>query len=390
VAVRWWLWTSLVLACARAAPTPFEPCDVKEASCQVQTFLAVEERRGQLWDPWAAPPPVYVITRDDLRRILATGAQGFNLWTLPLQELGLLAGNVDVARADDLWRLDNGLAFYWSRDKLVTLIGERLPPGDIGATATLAHEYVHAAQDREVGIAFPPGLGTDLQIVRTSLIEGEAEFFGALARLEMEGSDPAAFDWNTHYRGWLTSERNDTIHVTSPHTHVRLALPYPLGGGFLARAWLRAGAAGINRAFLDPPRSTLELMLASEDQPGHVPRAAPCVLAPDRARFRPIDVDTLGAALFYAFLVRLTDREADSWQSALTWRGDQLWLAQNAVTGTLTTLWHIRAPGFAASPLGPLLSASAGPPLVEGDDVFFWSEDDPDLAQVIRHTLVCP
>jgi hypothetical protein len=131
-------------------------------------------------------------------------------------------------------------------------------------------------------------------------------------------------------------------------------------------------------------------MLASEDQPGHVPRAAPCVLAPDRARFRPIDVDTLGAALFYAFLVRLTDREADSWQSALTWRGDQLWLAQNAVTGTLTTLWHIRAPGFAASPLGPLLSASAGPPLVEGDDVFFWSEDDPDLAQVIRHTLVCP
>jgi hypothetical protein len=373
--------------CGQAPHTPFQPCDVQQSACQVRTFLALEERRGQLWDPWAVPPPVAVISREVLRRWLGSGG-GDDVWDNSLRALDLLPPNLDATSADQLWRLENGLAFYWSERKLVTFVEGRVPPGELAAVSMLTHEYAHAAQDREFGIAAPGPLTTDLDLVRTSLIEGEAEFYGTLARLEMEATDPASFDWAANYRHWLSNVRSDILFVASAHTHLRLSMPYPAGGWLIASAWLSGRTAGVNRVFLDPPRSFLGLMRVAEGLSYDVPLAPRCTLPADRPGYIVADVDTLGAGLFYAFLARLSGREADSWQAALTWRGDQIWVVQNATSRNMATLWRVHAPGLRASPLGPILEAQPGPPVLEGDNLIFWSGDE--AAQQLRRTLVCP
>jgi hypothetical protein len=231
---------------------------------------------------------------------------------------------------------------------------------------------------------------TDRELVRVTLIEGEAELYEQLAALRMQGTDPAAFDWSRHYGERLASVREQTLLFDSPHTLIRQALPYPVGGLLMGRAWQRGRSTAVNQLMLSPPSSFVDVMLALDGRP---PAPPPHRLCPRPAlpadRFLLLDTDRLGAGLFYGYLARAFGLESDAWQAALTWRNDQIWSYRDPTSGTPITFWRIRTAGLRETPLGGMLAARTEPPLLSGDDVLFWSGVDAAAAEMLKQATGC-
>jgi hypothetical protein len=385
-------WLGL-LACACSAPAPasFQACDVQTPACQQQTYRAVAERRGQLWDPWTLPPPVRRLTPDGLLRRLDAQATGrYDGWITTLHQLDLLADGLAVIDADELWSIDHVAVRYWPAQGDVTIVdrGAPLAPGE--AVALLADGYVHAAQDHELGLQPISVLTTEHELIRNTLFEGEGQLLAELARAELRGQAPEALDWNALFDARLAAVRAQTFLTESPHTLVRLALPPALGGRWMAQAWLRGRDVGVDEAFLRPPPSFQALMQAASGGGPTPTVAARCALSLDRAVFSAQERDVLGAGMLYAYLTRLSAQEPEAWTSALTWAGDELWTIVDRARAKGVTLWRVHAPGLGQSPLGPLLAARPGPPVLEGDDLWVWSPEDTDAVAAIRRGLVCP
>jgi hypothetical protein len=379
--------------CGEPPAPAIHACNVVEPACQRQVFVALEGLRGQIWDPWLSPPPVEVVTPEQHERRVERelgGAVISSGWNGSLQRLGVLAPGADVGAADRRWFVDNATAVYWYQLGRVSIVdrGRRFDDGE--ATGTLFHEYAHAAQDRDLDLGAPGSSITDREMVRKALIEGEAMVYQRLAVAAMNGTAPRDFDWDGYFRNWLAGERAATAASPSAHAHVRLSFPYPLGGSLLARAWLRAGRTGINQLFLAPPRASLDLMLDIEGRPAvaHHP-SLPCPRARDPEGARIMDRDSLGAALFYAFLARNFGDDEEAWQAALTWRGDVLWLLSEDRARPALTFWKVHAPDLRATSLGRRLEGRTVPPVLDGEHLLFW--DSADAAQVDRMkvALVC-
>jgi hypothetical protein len=386
----------LLAGCGPAPHAPFAPCPIQEAQCRVDTFLALEGERGQLLDPWARPPDVSVISvaelqrRLDLLRALTLGSDAWDPWTEPLRDLGLLSPGLTVVDSDKRWEAENTGAFYWSRDKEITVIDRGAALDDVSAVSLLTHEYTHAAQDREFRLRF--GLDwqtTDQELVRVTLVEGEAELYGLLARLRMEGPDPAGFASDQYFRDWLRTTRDQTAVVDSPHTHVRLSLPYPTGGLLMARAWLRGRSPAVNQVLLHAPDSFAAILRAIEDRPAPGPPRPLCHRVIPLDQFLLLGSDRLGAGLLYGYLVRAFGDEAAAWQAAFTWNGDQLWALRDRKGGQSVTFWNVHTVGLRDTPLGAQLAASAGSPRLVGDDLLVWTGLDAATALALHQSTSC-
>jgi hypothetical protein len=386
------LWL-LAAGCGSSPHVPFAPCDTQSSECQTQVYRAVAERRGQPWDPWSKPPRVGLISLDGLRRRLELDPAVFGrngLWSQSLQQLDLLTTVLSVSGADELWQLDNLDAVYSPLGRAVTMVDRGRSTSDAAATAVLARVFVLAAQDREIGTLTTDLITTDQTMLRTALLEGEAELYGTMARVEMDGQDPAAYDWDGHFRPWVAEVRAQTLVAPSSHTLVRLALIRPLGGAWMARAWRRARDVGVDDAFLRQPPSFLALMQAQTGVAVAPRTPGRCQLSLDRDAFRSLDRDELGAGVFYAYLSGLSSLESEAWTSALTWQRDEIWIFADLVRAKQVFLWRVHAPGLAASPLGALLATRPGPPFLEGDDLYVFSPEDTDAIAAIRKGLACP
>jgi hypothetical protein len=388
------LWLVLAAAC-QVPEASFTACDVRASTCHEQLARTVDAIRGRTWDPWWPGPDVAVITPEDHRRIAERVARDLRraaasgLWTGALQQVGLLGLSVDVTSADQAW-FETAGANYWAQAKLVTLVDRGQTLSGPAASALLAHELVHAAQDRELNfVGFSP-LTTDQEMVRMALTEGEAVLYGKLAELQMRGDDVAAFDWTAYFGEWIESLRQDTEDSISAHAHIRLSFPYPVGGAAMSRAWLALGATGVNRYFQRPPRSFLHLMLAAEGAPAPEEGVPGDCSRPYAVRAGgAAGVDTLGAALFYGHLANtFRGNEPGAWAAARTWRGDRLWLFLDSNNRSVP-FWRIHAPGIRDTPLGAMLAAQTHPPLLEGDDVLFWTNVPDELVAELRGQLTC-
>lgn len=387
----------LLFGCGPAPRAPFTPCPIQERQCRVDTLLALEGERGQVWDPWAQPPFVSVISVEDLQRrldllrLLTLGPDAWGPWARPLGDLGLLSPQLTISESDRRWAAENTTAFYWSRDKEVTIIDRGRVLNDLDAVAILAHEYTHAAQDREFGLEFLEAWPTtDSELVRMTLVEGEAELYERLARLRMEGVDPSTFDFRLYFGGWLRSVRNETAAADSPHTHVRLDMPYPAGGLLMARAWQRGGSAAVDRVLLERPQTFATILRTIEDRPEPGPIRPLC-----KARMIPAEqyfllaVDRLGAALLYAYLARAFNDDEGAWEASLTWQGDQLWSLKDRTSNLDVTFWNVHAPGLRNTPLGMRIAAGSGPPRLVGDDLIFWTSATDEAALTLHQATSC-
>src|SRR5688572_9845756 len=86
-----------VVACS-VPPPELRRCDIREPDCQTEVFLALHELRGQLWDPWIAPPPVEVLPLDvyagRVIREVPQSSDSAGDWSNILRGLGLLPPGV--------------------------------------------------------------------------------------------------------------------------------------------------------------------------------------------------------------------------------------------------------------------------------------------------------
>jgi hypothetical protein len=385
---------ALLLGAGCGPPAPeINACDVRQGGCQQRLLREVESMRGRLWDPWSRPPKMQVISSGqqqqlaeavgrDLRRAIDA-----DLWSPLLRAAGLIR-ELDVIGADQLW-FASADAVYWPPSKTVTIVDRGLPLDGVPATGILVHELVHAFQDRELDFQSFSPLTTEQEMVRRALTEGEASLYQQLAVLQMDGADPGQFAWEDHFRLWLRSLREVSALEPSPHTHVRLSFVYPTGGAFLSRAWRQYGITGVNRVFRQPPRTFVELLLSLEGRPPHETlRPADCS-SPGALPFGSVVAqDTLGAGLFYAHLVGVFGLEPEAWETALLSRGDRMWVVADGVSPA-AMFWRIRVPNVRASSLGPLMETRTDPPVLQGDDVLFWTGGSPALIDRFKSESSC-
>jgi hypothetical protein len=346
------------LGCGAGPTAELAPCQPREESCREQVFLAVEQMRGDAWDPWARPPPARTIT---VEQYLAS----------------IVEPDVDVPILIP--------AAYFDAGDGVVVIVEDAGRSDLLATVDLVHAQVNAAQARELGAYVGPT--TDWAMVRGALTEGEAVLYATIAELRMTGADPRQYDWDARFHDELASIRQLAPSAPSSSRSVRQWLQAPLGGALAARAWLRDGHVGVNELFLHPARSFIDLMLGFEGRPAADAQLPRCGLAAT-LQARLTTADSLGAGDLYTYLASISGLEQESWDAALRWRGDD-YLVLAGGLGEAAAFWTVTVPGLADGPLGEQLAARRLPPVLSGDYLVYWHADNPALAEAVRAAITC-
>lgn len=328
-----WLGLVLVLVlfagAGCSAEVDLQPCDIREAGCQDDIFLAVQRARGSVWDPWAERPAMRVISAADFRRELLDAEQAaaeapdapYDYFEAAQELLGLLDPERTSTASVDA-RVDNVAAYYSYADRGVTIVDHGDAGDLVSATSVLAHELVHAAQDRELGLGwFSLPSTRDGSNARQAIIEGEARLYENLVMLDVRGLSVDGVDWNGYHERLLTAARGRVFESTSPGFQL-YGLLYPLGARYLTARYLRGGNTAVRDVWGNLPRQVVSIVRQdgkrrSEWQCG-VPEE------PDGYTYR---TDTaLGALNLYGIATRWVDDESAAWRVAEAWAGDQLFL----------------------------------------------------------------
>jgi len=345
-------------------------CDVLESSCQARIFAAAQCVRGTE----GTLPEVRVLTEEEYRAENEPDAgevgwrdqdggvgrdggleqdagadadlsEGVSAYYRGLSLLGLYKEMPPV----DFY--DNLAGVYVSEKRDVTLIDRGQRQDSSSAQITLAHEFVHALQDQQVGLAElwrASGRSTDASLARGCLVEGEAKLYEELAWVLLQGLS-VDFDYWDQALDWSAKGGRDQVGADSSPINQLWLLRYATGARFLRDAWLSGGNAAVRRIFDAPPNSTLFWMLGYEDSQT---RTEPllvgltCVNAQAPAGFAQVNWDTLGAFSLYAFLSRNIAESGPSpntqaWELAKTWRQDEFAVFTNDAQG-LAVSWRLR------------------------------------------------
>ncbi len=340
----------------------YAPCDILQAACQARVFATVSCLRGM---PDAPPPEVRTITQGEYEAELSAPAAEDEGVT-PEAEAAALADNRSVERTLELLGLAQAgdltpasyielfattvPGYYSSADQRVTVIEQsearRDDPG--GDTVLLAHEFVHALQDRDVGLlALYEGVTTfDQSLAIQSVVEGEAsmiESFFAAAMWGLEGD----LDFRSHFTSWV-EEREEDFGDQSPLLVSRRYFPYSYGARYVYNVFSQGGMPLVRDLYRGMPESVLPMMLSvgsvvdlEVDALGAL--RAPAITGELEAR---VD-DTLGPWVFSKFLRRALSAYAES-QLSSRWRGDRFFVYGD-VAESVTGIWLIRFDEAAAA-----------------------------------------
>lgn len=328
-------------------------CDIRDSDCQRDVFLAVQDVRGSLWDPWLEPPAMRVISeaayRDELiaAHDRAVREGGVDYLTAALKLLHMLdpAEEPDAAASFDV---SKHIAYYDVPSKTVTIIdhGEVVSPRS--AVQTLAHELVHAAQDRDIGYErlYREAASTDNSNALTSLLEGEARVYELLVDAKQEGWPKGRVDWAMLFNNATLDQRNEAFTQLAPRSPYRVAtsqLGYSLGGFYLSQAYTSGGPLEIRRIFDHPPLSAARFMaglgtVGDREAPGWH-----CYAPAEPPGFQLLRADELGAYGVYAFATLTTVIEDEAWERAKLWMGDRFYIYTDPRdANALVVVWRLR------------------------------------------------
>jgi hypothetical protein len=147
--------------------------------------------------------------------------------------------------------------------------GEDLSPTD---RVVLAHELDHALTDQALGLPVPDDLRAgqeDADLAGTSVAEGDATLlmqqFSASLPLDeqLQGFDPSAFSEAIQAQADLADL---PLYLQS-----ELTFPYEDGLTFACDLYQEGGWATVDRAYRDPPDSTLEILFPERYREGFAP-----------------------------------------------------------------------------------------------------------------------
>lgn len=321
-----------------------EACDIRSKSCQEQVYLSLQQLRGDGWDIYAPMPPVTTTTPARLRSRMkaqakASADERSTATNGVLQLLKLIPKEISSSEASIESFVENTTAFYSPNDKTVTVVDRGRSTNAKKDTAVLLHEFVHALQDRELGLSFTPK-SSDQLFARDALIEGEATLFLFLAQASMKDLSPQRIDWEETYRGLLDEIRQGIVESSAPF-YDATGLQYPLGGAYVTGLWLKGGNAAIRHLHAEHPDSFIAYMTAYEHKREPASQASDCD-PPAPEGWTAFLRDSFGAQIVYAFMTAAGVDDETAWKQALSWRADRLWGYTDHEQQEAALVWRIR------------------------------------------------
>ena len=372
---------SLATACSDQR---LSPCDIRQTDCQEDVFLYLQMLRGDGWNVFTEMPPVGTITQEQFRQQLLGSAsdqeQPPNPWDAALRLLSLIPPESSAAEASAEVLVSDVIAFYSFFTRSVTVI-DRGEPQDLDyETEILAHEFVHAIQDREIGPPFPYA-SVDEAFARDAYAEGEAVLYEMLFDLRMAGTSPQIIDWDSLYGEMLGRVRNSVVESSAPF-YTAQELVYPLGAEHLTRLYLQGGNAALRTAYSDRPTHGIAYMVGTEADWEREARPVDCIVSEPEG-LGLYDVNVMGAPATYAFLTAVGAEEKAAWDTALSWQDDLILVFADDSGQSTALLWCLRFRDQAAAEdfIGYLPADGYRQVNRQGDQVAVAAAtDDPDLA----------
>jgi hypothetical protein len=332
-AAAWLLLVGAVGATAAGAQALVTPGIRAEAA---RVFGELAAIRGL--PPPGAPPALVIQSREERRRfVVGEFRRKYSAARLDAERRALVAWGLVPADFDlagflaDL--LAEQAAAYYDPVRRRMVLANWLTP-ELRQDA-LAHELVHALQDRLGGLerflAGRPG-HSDEGLARQALVEGEAVALQHELRLRRDGKELAALpDVGELQRLIRTSATGPVLARAPAYVRAMLLFPYAEGLGFVHAFRQQRPWSALSAAYEDPPRSSAQILrpdryLGRRQDP--VPVALPDlgpVLPPGSSK---IIEDELGEMGLGEALRRFLGADA----RAAGWVGDRY------------ALWDIRAP----------------------------------------------
>ncbi len=346
-------------------------CDVRSPDCQARLFEMAACLRGQAA---GEIPPVTVMTEAEYAivetaRLAQEPARPspdhyeIALGLFGLVQPGAFSPQTRVTENVTAWGV-----YRWDfKDVVVIDHGQTFD--DETASPVLVHEFIHALQDRDVGLMALEAAATsyDAFLATDAVIEGEATLHAARFSVAMLGLDPAKVDWTEHFQNRLDRDERALLAEASPYTATLRHFPYSWGGRYLHFVWAAGGMNAVLDRFVTPPAATLAFLASTssavEPDLPPVEIAAP-VPPPEWTR---ITQTQFGAWDFFLLLAKALPADLSQARSlALAWRADQLsvYASTDPAASMTAIVWQLAFDDdvhatAAAEALGKLLVPSA-------------------------------
>ncbi len=328
-----------------------EPCDVRQTDCQQDVFLTLQMLRGDGWNVFTEMPPVETITWEQFRDMLLSSVsdeeQPPDPWDAALRLLSLIPPESSAAEASAEVLISDVIAYYSYATRSVTVIDrtdlpdseEEEPRDRAYETEILAHEFVHAIQDREIGRPNPYAT-VDEAFSRDAHVEGEAVLYEILLGLYMADVSPQRVDWDGFYDKILGDVRRAVVESSAPF-YTAQELVYPLGAEHLTRRYLQGGNAALRTAYADRLSTGAAYM---ENADSDWQREAPPVdcLFSEPEGLELYGITAMGAPVAYAFLTAAGAEDAEAWDASLAWQDDLILVYADESGESVAFLWCLR------------------------------------------------
>jgi hypothetical protein len=338
-----------------AAPAPIAlqdvvRCDITESNCQRAIFESVAESLGA---DSTTMPAIRTISVEQFEEEVRSGVNPDDLMgddpeTRGLRLIGFIpeaAESVVGTQVD--YQVSAIAAYYSGGNRSITVIDRDYEV--VSAQSILAHEFVHAIQDRQFGIntVYASVDTTDGVMGARTVIEGDATYF-SFAWVYDQLGDPV--DWEQLYLDFEEGAQQEAADPEVPIIASASGFPYAFGLALLGRATEAQGLAGRAAFFMAPPPSALDSMVGYERfaRAGFMSIDAPEDAFPEPVAQSELTLeDRFGAWYVFATLSRLGLEEGAAWLYALSWLGDELAIFENG--SEVVAVWRIR---FAVDPTG--------------------------------------
>ncbi|HEU4412764.1 MAG TPA: hypothetical protein VFS43_46400 [Polyangiaceae bacterium] len=239
-------------------------CNVVDPACQTQWDALVGCLRGA---PTGMGVPVRVISEADFAAELRQGGgephPNLPHWERALTLLELAVPGSFTSDEPSETYVTAVAAYYSFDDKAITVIDHGRPADGISVNVTFAHELVHAAQDRELGLgayreayakSFDSSLSSD------ALVEGEAELYEVLVTAALNGIDLARVDLPALLAARTELELDWAMAQDSAYLAADLSFPYGPGGQYVYQAFAAGGPEAVRALFASPPSTTRRVL----------------------------------------------------------------------------------------------------------------------------------
>jgi hypothetical protein len=363
-------------------------CNIALRACQEAVFDSAANLRGQ---PGATRPRVRTITIQQATREFRSelGAEDDDVWgpalgVLRLQDEQQSSGEVAIGRF-----LEQVAAYYDPRTGGVTVLDHGAAVDPVNDVFVLAHEFVHALQDADVGLeAFRDTwvTSTDSLVATKCLTEGEAMVLGLGVMAEALGLSAHDLDWDRAAAAALEGVLADTEEQPSKFVSAVQGLPYPLGLSALASRWLSGGQGAIDALYDRPVLSVADWATARLGGNGFG-EPLDCYPTQGPPGYSAIDHDVFGATGVLAFAVAMGATGGESWERARDSRNDSIVLYRSdADPRAVAVAWRIRSPH--AAWLASLVDRSPSADLrveVVGTEVLIVGGTEPGVANLVCH-----